>query len=104
MRNVRRLSFVGCASFFSKNIAYLCGCVVQKFVQKKRITTRVFTHYTQQFFIPFYLHTSHLILHPTYTHSLHNIFVQKLSVNGVFYTLYTGPITTTTYNIFKKGL
>ena len=104
MRNFRRLSFVGCASFFSKFIAYLCGCVVQKFVQKKRITTRVFTHYTQQFFIPFYLHTSHLILHPTYTHSLHNIFVLKLSVNGMFYTLYTGPITTTTYNIFKKGL
>ena len=103
MRNFRGLYFVGCISFFSKFVAYLCGLVVQRFVQKKRINSASYTHYTQRLNNYVFWRQLYSYFYSPYSHSLHTLIIQPVSVTVQLYTLYTGPTTTTTYNIFKKG-
>lgn len=90
--------------YFKNNtlISYVCGWMVQKFVQKKWIIGIAFAQYTQ-------LNINYLLLHNVYTYfyaiitqGLHTIIRQSSSVSGRFCTVYTGPITTTTYNIYER--
>jgi hypothetical protein len=75
-----------------------CGLYVRKFVQQS------YTHYTQPRSAQLFIRYLYPFFYSQLTQGLHNIRMQIISVNGYLYTLYTGPITTTTLNIYKKGM
>lgn len=100
-----------CSSYFvvrisqkSQNVLLLCGLRVRKFVQKNRKTGLSYTHYTQHGKKIFITHKLYSFFYSPSAHTLHNKSIQISSVIMTLYTLYTGPITTTTLNIYKKGL
>lgn len=104
MRSIRSSYIVVRISQISKNILLPCGLYVRKFVQKNWITSRSYTHYTHKIRKVFFIQTLYPIFYSQLTHGLHNKSIQTSSVISWLYTLYTGPITTTTLNIYKKGL
>ena len=75
----------------------LCGRTVQKCVQKKSINNPSFTQYAQPSLRTGFSANLYTFLYPRLSHVLHNKFMQNTSVKASFYTLSTGPITTTTY-------
>ena len=81
-----------------------CGLYVRKFVQKSWITIQSYTHYTQARVTSLYTAVLYPFFYSPITQGLHNKSMQTISVSNGLYTLYTGPITTTTLNIYKKGM
>jgi hypothetical protein len=104
MRSIRSLNFEYRSWNNRINIIQICGLYVRKFVQKNRKTTAGYTHYTQHGRKLIFTHMLYSFFYSVRTHTLHNKSIQNLSVITTLYTLYTGPITTTTLNIYKKGL
>jgi len=80
-----------------------CGLMVQRYVYKKRISLVTFTQYTQAKQTGYNFANLYPIMYSAISQYMHNKCMQITPVYGSFYTVYTGPITTTTYNIFKKG-
>ena len=86
------------------NVLYICGRQVQNYVQKNWINLQSYTHYTQSHIYTAFSVFLYPVFYPQITHGLHKKSMQLISVNNRLYTLYTGPITTTTLNIYKKGM
>ena len=103
MRNGSNFNYESNILKYHLFISFICGLTVQKFVQKKRINRASFTHFAQQEVLASNIQKLYSFIYPQYSQTLHNYCMQITSVSLQFYTLYTGPITTTTYNIFKKG-
>jgi hypothetical protein len=104
MRSIRILKVEYRILNNSSNVIKTCGLYVRKFVQKNRKTTQSYTHYTQPISRLLFIQNLYPFLYSQVTQGLHNIGMQTVSVNLGLYTLYTGPITTTTLNIYKKGM
>jgi hypothetical protein len=81
-----------------------CGLYVRKFVQKNRKTIQSCTHYTHLQNSSLFFQILYPLFYSPHTHILHNKSMQNIPVITTLYTLYTGPITTTTLNIYKKGM
>ena len=85
------------------NMFLYCGSLVYNYVHFLRINRASFTHYTQALYFNYDTKKICTFFYSRFTHSLHTLIMQFSSVIMQFYTLYTGPTITTTYNIFKKG-
>jgi hypothetical protein len=83
-------------------ISYLCGLKVQNYENKMLITTLVFAHYSQPLKNSLKTIKLFTFLYPTLAHAFYNKCVQLVSVRYSLYTLFTGPITTTTFNTYIR--
>ena len=86
------------------NIVYNCGLVVQKCVHKIWISTSFNPHFTHGSLFLVKINKLYTFYSTNNKQLLHNLFIQNLSVNNMFYTLYTAPTITTIYINNRKEL
>ncbi len=103
MHKFRSSYLVACIWCFSNFISFFCGLLVQKYVQTRRIIKLPYAHFTQKLIKRLFSCQLYSSFYSVYSHGLHTLIMHFTSVTVQFYTLYTGPTITTTYNIFKKG-
>lgn len=83
-------------------IFYICGLMVHKYENKVRITKGFFAHYSHKLINHLITIKLFTFLYPTLTHAFYNKCVQLSSVSYSLYTLFTSPITTTTFNTYIR--
>ena len=88
--------------FFITTIAELCGFGVYNSENKMGITKASYTHNPQHFINSTYTIKLFTFLYPSFAQQFINKCVQTVSVNSGFYTVFTGPITTTTFNTYIR--
>jgi len=103
MRRFSSTYFVDSLLYFSNFVSYVCGQMEYKYVQIKWTITTTYTHFTQRRIKRLFSCQLYSSFYSVYSHGLHTLIMHFTSVTVQFYTLYTGPTITTTYNIFKKG-
>lgn len=102
MRNYRDMYIVSSISSIYRFMFFICGYMVQNYVQKKCKTLLAFTQFTQIHINTLFSMVLYTFLYSTNTQSLHTIIIPILSVRQSLYTFYTCTTTTTMYIINKR--